>query len=471
MKAETLYVKIAGLLEQQIRSEVLRTGDKLPSIRTIQETQQVSINTVKQAYLELERKGLIEARPKSGYYVSQSLHRKLPVPSVSKPGTLTRENQTEDLITKVFDTIGNPAIAQFSLGAPDVSLLPVAKLNKGLIKAMRSLEDSGIRYGSVQGNLRLRNNVSRWSFVWGGQLRPDDIITTSGAMNAIYNCLMVTTQPGDTIAVESPVYFGLLQLAKTYGLKVIELPTHPVTGIAPEALKKVLHKIKACFLISNFNNPLGSCMPDENKKAVVAMLAAHGIPLIEDDLYGDVFFGDKRPVPCKAYDEEGMVLWCGSVSKTLAPGYRVGWIAPGKYKEKVLRLKLLQTMATPTLYQEVIADFMENGRYEHHLRTLRGALHANSLQYLRAIEEYFPEGTKVTRPKGGFMLWTELDKNMDTAELFDIAMRQKISIAPGRMFTLQDQFHNCMRLSYGLKWSPLLDSKLRQLGKLVKQMR
>lgn len=211
-------------------------------------------------------------------------------------------------------------------------------------------------------------------------------------------------------------------------------------------------------------------MPDENKREVVKMLAANGIPLIEDDLYGDIFFGNHRPAPCKAYDEEGMVLWCSSVSKTLAPGYRVGWVAPGKYKDNILRAKLSQVISTPPLYQEVVADFIQNGRYENHLRTLRGALHANSLQYLRSIEEYFPEGTKVSRPKGGFMIWVELDEKINTVDLFETAIKRKISIAPGRMFTLQDQYYNCMRLSYALKWTPILDRRLKELGVMIRNM-
>jgi DNA-binding transcriptional MocR family regulator len=281
---------------------------------------------------------------------------------------------------------------------------------------------------------------------------------------------MALTKAGDTIAVESPVYFATLQLAKSIGLRVLELPTHPVTGIDPDALKKVLRNIKACILVSNFSNPTGSCIPEENKKLIVKMLAAANIPLIEDDLYGDVYFGASRPRPCKAFDEQGMVLWCGSVSKTLAPGYRVGWVAPGIFKDKIIRMKLLHSISSTTLTQEVIANFLENGRYENHLRRLRQTLYANSLQFIRAIGEYFPAGTRVTQPMGGFVLWAELHKQIDTAVLYDRAMEDKISIAPGRMFTLQNQFNNCMRLSYGLNWNERLDNRLQQLGALVKSM-
>ena len=217
--------------------------------------------------------------------------------------------------------------------------LPIAKLNKELIRAMQALPGNGTRYDETQGNMRLRKSIARFTYSWKGNLTEDDIVTTAGVTNAVALALSVITKVGDTIAVESPVYFGMLQLANSMGLRILELPTNPVTGIDPDALKKVLPQIKACLLISNFNNPLGSCMPDEHKRVVVDMLAGYDIPLIEDDLYGDLFFGNSRPKPCKAFDKKGLVLWCGAVSKTLAPGYRVGWIAPGKFKHAIIRQK------------------------------------------------------------------------------------------------------------------------------------
>lgn len=464
---EVLYQRIATVLTEQIKNGTLKTGDKMPSLRTLHKAYGVSMNTAIQAYLELEANGLIVSRPQSGYYVNYKPSN-LSVPSVSKPANRAKPESVETLISKVYATLSNNDVTRLSLGVPENELLPIAKLNKELVNAMHNLTGSGTEYEEIQGNRKLRRDIARLTYTWNGNLSEDDIVTTAGAMNAISFGLMALTQKGDTIAVESPVYFGILQLAKSLGLNVIELPTHPVTGIEPDALKKTLPQIKVCMLVSNFNNPLGSCMPDEHKKEVVKMLSERGIPLIEDDLYGDVYFGNSRPKPCKAFDEEGLVLWSGSVSKTLAPGYRVGWLAPGKFKDKIVHQKLIHTVSSTTITQEAIANFLEKGRYEHHLRKLRSELHANSLQFARAIAEYFPDGTKISRPQGGFMLWVELDKRIDTAELYDRAIRQKISIAPGRMFSLQNQFNNCMRLSYGQCWSEQIDDKLKQLGRIAK---
>ena len=468
MAREVLYQKIANTIHEQIFSETLKIGDKLPSIRAFQKLHDVSMNTIKQAFLELESKSLIESRPKSGFYVSKTSNRKLLIPSMNKLKLSEQKTTSEDLITKVFDSLSDKGITRFSIGVPDPGLLPIAKLNKGLAKVVRNLAESGTSYEPVQGSTNLRRNLAKWAIVLEGKLTEDDFVTTSGAMNAIFNCLMAVTKRGDTIAIESPVYFGIIQIAQNMGLNIIELPTHPTTGVDLEALKKVIRKVDVCCFMSNFSNPLGSLMPDENKQELVKMLTHHNIPLIEDDLYGNLFFGTVRPKPCKYYDEAGIVMWIGSVSKTLAPGYRVGWVAPGKFKDKIIRQKMAQTVCMPSLYQEVIADFLEHGRYDHHLRNLRSTLYTNSLHFQRTIEDNFPENTKISQPQGGSFLWLELDKSIDTAVLYDTAIQQKIGFAPGRIFTQHDQYHNCMRLNFGLEWKEKVEFDLKRLGQLVK---
>ncbi len=345
---EALYQKIASGLADKIRNGTLKTGDKMPSLRTLHQEFGVSMTTAIQAYLELERNGLIMSRPQSGYYVRYKPVY-LTVPSVSKPILGNEPAYVEALITKMYSTLHRKDIRRFSLGVPENELLPIAKLNKELVHALRNLEGSGVGYDVVQGNVKLRNDIARLTYTWNGKLSGEDIVTTAGAMNAISLALMALTKRGDTLAVESPVYFGILQLASNLGLKVMELPTHPVTGIEPDALKKSLPRISVCLLVSNFSNPLGSCMPEAHKREVVRLLADQGIPLIEDDLYGDVFFGNSRPKPCKAFDDEGSVLWLSSVSKTLAPGYRVGWIAPGKFKDKMINLKFSHSLSSPSI--------------------------------------------------------------------------------------------------------------------------
>jgi DNA-binding transcriptional MocR family regulator len=469
LKKDFIYLRIAGVIEQQILDNILRTGDKLPSLRTICREYGVSQNTALNAYYHLESKMLIEARPQSGYYVRYSRIRIPSIPKKTNPSTIANHADSEQLVRKVYGDLGEDGNLTLSLGTPANELLPIAKLNKSLLQATRDLKGSGVTSDKVEGNERLRRQIARWSFAMECNFTHEDIITTNGCLNALSYCMMAVTEKGDTVAMESPVSFGMLQLAQALGVKVLELPTHSQTGVDLNAFEDALknRSVKASLLISNFSNPLGSLMPDENKKAVVELSEKHNIPLIENDINGDVYFGQQRPKSCKTFDQSGIVLWCGSVSKTLAPGYRVGWVAPGKFKEKVLRMKLFLTIASTSITQEVIASFLETGRYENHLRKLRHTLHGNMFKYSRTIADYFPKDTKASRPQGGFVLWVELPKKINTLEIYEKANQERISYAPGRIFSLQNQYNNCLRLNYGLLWNNDLEERLIKLGRLL----
>ena len=308
-----LYLQIADQVEHQIKSDTLKIGEKLPSLRTVAFEKGVSLTTAQQAYFELESRGLIESRPQSGYYVSYAHKHFKNIPNTSQPIVANPEDDTEEIIFTVSQNTKKADI-ELSMGVPSIHLLPVAKMNKAIVNATRSLNGGGLNYDKF-GNEVLKKQIAIRSMMWGGQLKPEDIITTSGSIDAISFCLLSLVEKGDTIAVESPVYFGILHLAKSLGLNVLELPTNPITGIEIEALEKALEfkKVKLCLLVSNFSNPLGSCMPDEHKKAVVNLLEKYHIPLIEDDLFGDLYFGKQRPSCCKTYDESGWVMLCRSI--------------------------------------------------------------------------------------------------------------------------------------------------------------
>lgn len=470
MSKEFIYTEIADGIASQIRNGLLKAGDKLPSVRMMCREHQVSMNTAKRVFLELESQSLIESKPQSGYFVSRLMSVKLPLPEVSRPSLIANNDEPDELISRVYENMGKKGLTFFSIGIPSGDLLPQAKLKKEIINATRELKDGGTEYEELQGNLKLRRMIAVRSLQWGGNLNENDLVTTNGGMNALSFCLMALGKPGDTIAIESPCYPGILQLANGLGLNVLELPTHPTTGIEIEALRKVIPQINLCLLIPNFNSPLGSCMPDENKKEIVKLLAEHHIPLIEDDVYGDLYFGSSRPKCCKSFDKTGNVLYCSSISKTLAPGYRVGWIAPGRYKDKIMKLKLLHSTSSISIVNEAVANFLKSGRYEKHLQQMRRALQNNYQNYVQTIADYFPEGTKTSRPQGGLSLWVEFDKKIRTTELYDLAIKQNISIAPGRMFTLQDQFENCMRLCIGLPWTEETRQCLQQVGNLAKKI-
>ncbi|MEO6253362.1 MAG: PLP-dependent aminotransferase family protein [Ferruginibacter sp.] len=467
-----LYIQVADGLEKMIAEEVLRIGDKLPSVRVLSDEYGISMGTAFQAYYHLEGRGLIESRPKSGYYVRFNHHRFPELPHQRKPDELSHDVTVKEMIASIYTDIAATGVTNFALAVPDASLLPAAKLNKSAIYALRNTKNSCLDYEHTQGNIELRKQIAKLAFNWGANIKPDDIIITSGCLEAIYICLKGVTKPGDTIAVESPTYFGINQAIESLGLKVVEISTDPVTGVDLDHLQKAIKKfaVKACVFVPNFNNPLGSCMPDENKKKLVELITKHNIPLIEDDIYGELYFGKTRPKNCKYYDTKGMVMYCSSFSKSLSPGYRIGWVIPGKFFIPVKQQKRIQNISCPTLTQAAIAHYLKYGRYEFHLKSLRKALHTQSMRYVQAIISYFPPDTKVSRPHGGFILWLELNKKVDAFKLRAEAMKHHISIVPGKIFSAGNNYSNCIRISFGKPWNDDTDYGLMILGKLIRKM-
>ncbi len=467
-----LYLQVADGLEKMIADEILRIGDKLPSVRVLSEEYGISMGTAFQAYYHLEGRGLIESRPKSGYYVRFN-HRRFPeMPDTTQPEVLSHEVSVNDMIKTIYTDIVAKDVVNFALAVPDASLLPAAKLNKSVVYALRNTKDHCLNYENTQGNVELRQQIAKLAFNWGGKVNPDEVIVTSGCLEAIMMCLKAVTKYGDTVAVESPTYFGINQAIESLGMKVVEIASDPVSGIDLVYLQKAIKKskIKACVFVPSFNNPFGSCMPDENKKKLVEIINAHNIPLIEDDIYGELYFGKSRPRTCKYYDTKGLVMYCSSLSKSLTPGYRIGWTIPGKFFEQVKQIKRIQNISSPTLTQAAMAHFLKHGRYEYHLKTLRTALHTQSLRYVQAIIKYFPADTKVSRPHGGFILWLELNKKVNAFKLRTEAMKHCISIVPGKLFSASTNYSSCIRICFGKPWSKETDEALMVLGKLIKGM-
>ncbi len=430
------------------------------------------MGTAFQAYYDLEGKGLIESRPKSGYYVRFS-YRRFPQLPESVPIHITsHEVSVNDMIEAIYGDIAAKDVINFSLAVPDVSLLPSAKINKSVMYALRNSNDGCVSYENTQGNLELRKEISKLSFNWGGKIKPNEIVVTSGCLEAMSMCLKAVTKVGDTVAVESPTYFGINQALESMGLKAVEIGSEPVTGMNLDHLQKAIkkYKIKACIVVSNFHNPLGSCMPDDNKRKLVEIITDHQIPLIEDDIYGELYFGKARPQTCKYFDREGWVMYCSSLSKSLSPGYRIGWTLPGQFLEAVKQLKRIQNISCPTLTQAAMGHFLKNGRYEYHLKNLQKALHTQSLKYIQGIIQYFPPDTKVSRPKGGFILWLELNSKIDAFKLQIEAKKHKIAITPGRLFSSTNKYLNYIRISFGRPWDNDVDWGLMMVGKLIKKM-
>lgn len=462
-----LYEDVSGRIGEMIKKGVYRPGDRIPSLRALSRQMRVSINTVMGAYAHLENVGAIEARPQSGYYVSSTFPEPEPPQAT---GDATQEIAPNsvilgDVTLQVMANLANPSLLPLGTGIPNPNLLPIDKLNRMLSAESRRFRLQSISYAGAQGVKRLRAQIARRSLNSGRSLAPDEIVITSGCVEAMTLALQAVCRPGDTVAVGSPVYYTFLKFVQWMGLKILEVPSSPGEGMNLDILDYAIrhNPVSACITIANFNNPLGGLMPDGRKREMVELLARHNIPLIEDDVYGDLAFGPTRPVSTKAYDEKGLVLYCSSFSKTLAPGYRIGWIAPGRFQRKVEQLKTLFNIATASPTQLAVAEFLTNGGYDYHLRTLRRVYARQVAQMREAVGRHFPQGTRVTRPDGGYIIWVELPEEYDTFKLYEAALEKGISVAPGTIFTLGDKYRNCLRLNAAF-WSGQIEQALETLG-------
>ena len=462
-----LYLKLARQIEEQIERGALRPGDRVPSVRWLSRRQGVSISTVLEGYMWLENRGAIESRPKSGFFVRVPFSKYVPEPRFQAPSPHPACYSAGTVVAEVLAS-HTPAAVPLGAALPDPDLLPSHKLNQILRSIVRHNPSHSSGYEFPPGVEQLRRQIARRSLEYGCNFSPSEIVTTNGAMEALNLSLRAVGRPGDVIALESPTYFGVLEAVQSLGMRAIEIPTHPSEGMSCEMLESAIrkHRIKACVIMANGHNPLGYVLSDDVKKQLVDLTSKHEVALIEDNIYGDLVFGARQPKLAKAFDRKGTVLVCSSFSKVLAPGFRVGWVQPGRYQAEVERLKFINTVATPSLPQLVIAEYLESGGYERYLARLRMAFAENVRLVSQAAAKYFPEGTRITRPDAGYLLWVELPKKLDSVKLFRAALAANISIVPGAIFSATGRFDNCIRLSCGYRWSDSIDRALVTLGRL-----
>jgi DNA-binding transcriptional MocR family regulator len=467
-----LFEQVAQRIGEAVASGALPPGARLPSVRQMSDQEGVSVSTVLMAYMQLEAEGIIEARPQSGHYVRHAPRDICPEPQMSKPPQSAAPVSVGAAVAKIYEAARDPQIVPLGAAVASPELLPTRRLGRILAALARNEPEAGVSYDMPPGFLSLRQQIARRSFGWGCALSADELVTTCGASEAVQLSLRAVAKPGDTVAVESPAYYGTLQAIEALGLKALEIATHPRHGMELSALDAALkrHKVAAVLVVTNFSNPMGACMPEERKRELVSLLARRSIPLIEDDVYGDLHFGSARPKVAKAFDKQGTVLLCGSVSKTIAPGFRVGWIAPGRFRERVELLKFSSSMATPTFSQMAIAEFLRSGGFDRHLRMLRRHLLIQVGKMAAAVKQHFPEGTRATRPEGGSVLWVELPERVSALELQRRALQARIIIAPGPLFSASQRFENFIRLNCAQLWTPALESAVATVGRLAHQL-
>lgn len=467
--ADKLYERVARQLTTQIEQAVYRPGDRLPGIRRLAHQFGTSISTIIQAQRLLEDDGQIEARPRSGYYVRAQAWPLPDPPAISRPTVKPVPVTGQALVLRLIQSANEPDFVQLGAAVPAPEFLPTRAIQRALGVAARSGGESLATYQFPPGSQELRRQIARRMMEAGCRVSPDEIVITSGCQEALVLALRAVAKKGDIVAIESPSFYGLLQAIESLGMKALEIPTDPATGLSLEALELALDKwpIKACALTANYTNPLGGVMPTEKKRALVALLDRYDIPLIEDDIYGDLGFTGERPQALRAFDKSGRVIYCSSFSKTLSPGLRVGWMVPGRWHEQVEYLKYVTNLAAPTLSQLAVTDFLQHGGYDRHLRQIRGTYARQIALMTRAVGKYFPVGTRVTQPQGGFVIWIELLENVDALSLCQRALEKRISIAPGSIFSATGKYQNFIRLNCAQPWNETLDRAMITLGRLT----
>lgn len=465
-----LYEALAEEIADAISTGTVKCGERLASVRQASKSRGVSASTVFEAYYLLEKRGLIQARERSGYFVVVGA-KELP----PEPEHLTEEDSccttvnVSDMVFQILESTRMREIVPLGSAFPSPQLYPWAGLARSMTSSLAKMDPWSTVADLFQGNEELRRQIALRYLVGGLQVPADDIVITNGALEALNLCLLAVTRPGDSVIVESPTFYGALQSLEQMGLQAIEVPAHPRDGLDLRALAIALERYrpKACWLMTNFQNPLGCLMPDEKKRELVALLTRYDTPLIEDDVYGELYFGNNRPRPAKAFDSQGMVMHCGSFSKSLAPGYRIGWTAAGRYSRLVARMKITSSLSTSAPAQAALAEYLRRGGFDRHLKQLRHAFSSQLTSLLEAIAAHFPPGTLATRPAGGYFLWVEVPMPVDMLQIQSLACRLGISIAPGPMFSARHIFNNCMRLNFGHAWTSTTEAAIVELGRLI----
>ena len=461
------YESVIRNIGVAIETGALLPGDRLPSLRAMSSKSRVSISTVMKAYLELESEGQIEARPQSGYYVRHRF-RDIPAPRISNPELQPMRVDSFNFHFDVLNAMADTSIVPLGAATPAPELLPVAELTR-IARQIANSHENAYGYEEVSGNKKLRAQIAFHMLEAGISAHMDEIIITHGGTEALYLALSTLAGPGDTVAVESPCYFGYLQILEDLGIYALEIPTDPETGVDIEKLSQALdsHPVKACILQPNFNNPFGCLTPDDKKRALAKLFAARNVPLIEDDIVGDLPFSGVRPRAINSFADGENSIFISSFSKMLAPGFRIGWIWTRNHRPALLRRKMAVSMNSNRPAQLTLAEYLAAGRYGKHLKSYAQKCKKQVGLVSAAVGRAFPENTRLTRPKGGFLLWAVLPEEIDTDILYDKALAEGIGIAPGSIFTSQKRYRNCLRISCAHPYSERIESALKRLGELA----
>lgn len=487
------YEQFAEQIATLIRQGVLAAGERIPSVRQASRHYGISQSTVFQAYYLLENRGLIAARERSGYFVLENARvleharvlenaralehargqeharRQEDEPQDGAVQAAPTQVAVSELVFSVLESLQDTSTVPFGSAFPSAELFPLSRLAASMTRALREMSPQSIGADMTSGHPDLRRQIALRYRLGGMQPELNELVITNGAMEALSLALQCVTEPGDLVAIEAPTFYASLQLLERLNLRAVEIPVDPDRGLDLDVLAERLARlpIKACWLMSHLHNPVGVSLDETRKQQLYRLLKQHQVALLEDDAYAELYFGDTPPRPIKAFDDDGLVMHCGSFSKCLAPGYRVGWVSGGRFAAAIERLKLMTSISPSLPAQAAIADYLQHGGLDRHLRRLRQRLEQQQGLMLAAAQRYFPAETRVTRPEGGYFLWFEFPAWVDSLSLFRQAMGAGVSLAPGPIFSASGDFRHCARLNYGHLWTERSERAMKTLGQLM----
>jgi DNA-binding transcriptional MocR family regulator len=467
-RAQMLYLQIAESIATPIRAGTLARGERVPSVRELARRHGVSLGTVMQAYRMLEDSRLIEARTRSGYFVA-ARPPKPPEPEASNPPASSMAVDVSSLAARVMTLAHDPACVSFGAACPSSDLFSQERVRRAVSRAAQRHRATLTQYTIGPGDQSLRRAIARHALRMGCQIDARDVVVTNSCLESITLCLRSVTQPGDVVALESPTLFSFLEILENLHLRALEIPTHPRTGLSIDALQLAFdtQPVKAVLAVPTLSNPVGATMPLAERRRLAQMVAERRVPLIEDVLYNDLAENDEQRRAVRSFDTSGHVMICGSFSKTVAPGLRLGWVAAGRWGESLARLKQATSGSQSVILERALADLLTQPGVEAGYRQMRASLAARVDEARGLIAQHFPKGTRVTNPAGGLILWAELPRGIDALALFQACLAENIVIAPGTMFSATDHFRHCIRLGLGGTWDDAHRRALRRVGSLA----
>lgn len=463
-KYEIFTIKI----EEAIQRGQLQGGDPLPSIRAIKARYQLSTSSVQSGYDYLVCKGLVRSIPRSGYVVTTSLkesERSTPdLPKIPKDALFSSK------LALTSARLAQTEQPSFHLAAPAATFIPQQLVLKTMQQVIREKGAALLQYYPNTGAEELRALVVKRAALHGANLQKDELILTDGALQALYIALASITSPQDIVAVESPCVFSVLEVLSNLRLRVVEIPVKPITGFDLVFLKKISqqHPIKAVVLTPNFHNPTGILLSDVHKEELYDWAVQHQIPLLENDVYGDLHFQRERPMNIKNLDKKGLVLTFSSYSKTIAPGLRLGWLAAGQYFAQAERIKFSLGRSVSPLNQEVMIQLLQSPQYDKHLRVFRQQLERQAMQFLRAFKLYFPSDFTQFPPQGGYSLWGQLPLSTNPVLFHRKCLDLGIGFTPGATFSFTNTYNHYFRAIFAQRLSTTDLSAIQQLGTVLK---